>query len=524
MQQQFGSFDLFRTSLDATGPVPVGKPGELLYRFNADYLDHKSFRDFAAEEQVYLAPKIQWNIGDRTRLNLDFEYRHQDLPTGYDNGVPSIGNRPAEIPSNRYLGDPTLESYRRDDYLANLNLTHEFNDDWKIGFRGMYAYRDWQYAEVIPFRLDESTRIMNRRFSTQIEPDITHWWFTSLDLTGRFTTFGIRHTVLAGTDYYRQDESTVFAADYSFPGISIDNPVYGGITPNPNSIEPFIEFSEWNGLYLQDQIDITDRLHLLLGGRYDNTRYAVGSPGAPEQSFGRIKPRFGFVYQPQSWLSFYGHYAEALGAGNGVTATNTPIKPQTSTEYELGLKTELFDGRLIGTLAFYDLTKDNILTPDPTNPRFSIPIGQARSQGAEIDITGEVTDKLSLIASYAYTDTEITEDHSGNQGHRLPNAPYNSGSFWAKYKLFNHFTVGAGAFAVGQRQVDNANSAQMPGYVRVDAMAAYDWKLSNSRLIAQININNLLDKDYYVGSAFSRSNGVTPGFPITALGTLRLEY
>lgn len=532
LQQQFGSFSLYRTSLDATGPVPVGDPGELLYRFNLDYLSHNSVRDFASEEQIYLAPKIQWNISERTRLNLDFEYRHQDLPTGFDNGIPAVGDRPADVPPGRYLGDPTLEYFERDDYLVNLNFTHEFNADWKIDYRGMFTRRNWTYAEVIPFRLDEATGMMMRRynrFNTKSDPGVADRWYTSLELTGHFSTFGIDHTVLLGTDYYRETQNSVIANDPTIPAISLYHPTYGGHEPNFTNFSQFESISEWNGVYIQDQVDITEQLHLLLGARFDTTEFAAGTPGKPKDDYSGVKPRFGIVYQPQPWLSIYGHYAEGLGVSNGVTAEDVAIKPQTSTEYEVGVKTEFFDGRLGATLAFYDLTKDNLLTPDPNNPPFSIPIGEARSQGIEIDITGEVTDELSLIASYAYTDARITKDNSNslgqsNEGHRLPNAPYNSGSLWAKYRLFEHFSVGAGVFAAGKRQVDNANSAQMPGYVRVDAMAAYDMRVGDSRLVAQVNINNLLDKAYYVGAAFNRNNGITPGMPISVLGTLRLEY
>jgi iron complex outermembrane receptor protein len=524
LQQQFGSYGLYRTSFDATGPVPMDNSGDLLYRLNVDYLSRNSLRDFASEDQVYVAPKIQWNINDGNQLKLGFEYRRQELPTGFDNGIPAVGARPAKVPLGRYLGDPDHESFRRDDYVADLDFTHKFNDDWQIEYRGMYSRRDWRYSEMIPYRLDQTTGMMARRLIRQIQPDIDNRWFTSLDLAGHFSTFGLKHTLLVGSDYYRETNDTVFGSANNVPAISLYNPVYGGFAANIDTITPFSLQSEWNGVYIQDQVDITEQLHLLLGGRYDNTTYAVGGVNPPAVNYDTAKPRYGLVYQPLPWLSLYGHYAEAIGANNGATVDNSPIKPQESSEYEAGLKTELLDGKLSGTLAFYELTKENLLTPDPNNPRYSIPVGQARSKGMEIDVAGQVTERLSLIASYAYTEAKITKDNSGNEGNLLPNAPYNSGSLWAKYKVMDHFTVGAGMFAVGQRQVDTANSAQMPGYVRLDAMAAYDWTLDKSRLIAQVNVNNILDKEYYVGAAFNRNNGISPGPPLSVLGTLRLEY
>jgi len=143
-----------------------------------------------------------------------------------------------------------------------------------------------------------------------------------------------------------------------------------------------------------------------------------------------------------------------------------------------------------------------------------------------LDISGQVTDALSLIATYAYTDTEITKDFAGNQGHRLPNAALHSGSLWAKYEfqqdLLQGLSLGAGVYLVGQREGDTANSFQLPGYGRVDAFAAYRFKLGPSRLTVQLNINNLLDKEYF--KTASGRSWIQVGEPLTVLGSLRLEY
>lgn len=139
-----------------------------------------------------------------------------------------------------------------------------------------------------------------------------------------------------------------------------------------------------------------------------------------------------------------------------------------------------------------------------------------------------MTDALSLIATYAFTDTEITKDTLGNEGNRLPPVPRHAGSLWAKYQVLpERLEVGAGVFAVGQREGDNENTVQLPGYVRVDAFAAYHWKIGPSRLTAQINVNNLLDKEYFEASNVFAGNpraGILPGDPLTVLGSLRLEY
>ncbi|MBK8814199.1 MAG: TonB-dependent receptor [Methylococcaceae bacterium] len=174
------------------------------------------------------------------------------------------------------------------------------------------------------------------------------------------------------------------------------------------------------------------------------------------------------------------------------------------------------------------------LQTQPLAYLFSVAIGEARSRGVELDLSGRVTDNLSLIGTYAYTDARITRDNpdsttlQSNQGHRLPNTPEHSGSLWAKWSFSQEsllgWNVGVGIYLAGNRQGDNLNSYQMPGYARLDAMTGYSWSVGGGRLTAQVNINNLLDKQYYAASRFRREATITPGDPLTVLGSIRLEY
>jgi iron complex outermembrane receptor protein len=122
---------------------------------------------------------------------------------------------------------------------------------------------------------------------------------------------------------------------------------------------------------------------------------------------------------------------------------------------------------------------------------------------------------------------------NGYEGNSLPNVPEHSGSLWLKYDIkkmasLRGLSFGIGAYAVGQREGDNENSFQLPGYVRLDAFTAYQWKVGDSKLTAQFNIRNLLDKTYYESSDaninFSPRLSVYPGSPLFAMGSIRLEY
>jgi iron complex outermembrane receptor protein len=351
-------------------------------------------------------------------------------------------------------------------------------------------------------------------------------YYTALELTGRFQTWGIKHTTLLGADYYNEDVDAQFAFP-SLTSIDIFNPVHGA--PRPDLLfDPGKDATEYYGVYFQDQFDLLNNLHLLGGGRYDwaTTESQFGTNPANKTEDQAFSPRVGLVYQPLPWLALYGSYVESFGSENsGLSRTGEAFKPETGTQYEAGLKTELLDRRLSATLAFYHLTKQNVLTPDPVDPNFSVQTGEARSRGIEVDLAGEITPAWSLIAAYAYTDARITQDNSGREGFRVEAVPEHSSSVWTRYRFLRRplqgLSVGAGVFAAGKR-TGFENDFTVPGYARVDALAAYTWQLGPTRVTAQLNVENLLNKEY-LATVVSRAE-IIPGAPRTFLGSLRIEF
>jgi iron complex outermembrane recepter protein len=110
------------------------------------------------------------------------------------------------------------------------------------------------------------------------------------------------------------------------------------------------------------------------------------------------------------------------------TFDGSAFEPERGVQNEAGAKLDFFGVRISSTLAVYHLTKENILTPDPDYPGFSIQIGEQRSRGAEVDIAGEVLPGFRLIGSYAYTDAEIVKSDPEREGNRPANVPEHTGS------------------------------------------------------------------------------------------------
>ncbi|MBR8836533.1 MAG: TonB-dependent receptor [Stigonema ocellatum SAG 48.90 = DSM 106950] len=200
--------------------------------------------------------------------------------------------------------------------------------------------------------------------------------------------------------------------------------------------------------------------------------------------------------------------------------TSTLFEPERGTQYEVGVKADL-NNRLSGTLAFYDLTRTNVVVPTP-NPLLSLQTGEQRSRGVELSLAGEILPGWNIIAGYAYTDAEITKDTTFPVGNILSNVPKHSFNLWTTYEFqrgpLQGFGFGAGFFFVGDRQGDLTNTFELPSYFRTDAAIFY----KRGQFRAALNFRNLFDVDYFE-SATGRFN-VYPGDPFTVQGTISVSF
>ncbi|MGH8552739.1 MAG: TonB-dependent siderophore receptor, partial [Methylococcales bacterium] len=423
LQQQFGSYDLFRTTVDATGPIDAD--GSLLYRFNLGYTDTESFRDELFDRALFIAPALTWRPSEGTEVNLNYEYRQRD--NLFDSGIPvrfaDGNNRIPPISRRTQFTEPGIHD-EQDYHLVDLNWSHRFNAfdvDWTVRNGFQYQRNEFNFREISSGGVRADGRTVDRFIF--IGPQNQDYYQVFFNLIGKFDLLGTKHTALVGWDYFdQQNKSKGFFDSAGQFDVSIDlfNPVLGRVDLATILAQPFEDFGKsgnrWHGVYFQDQISLFgDRLHILGGGRYD---WAETFSGGSPLSFSDIQtttikakkfsPRVGVVYQPWPWLSLYGNYVESLGTtSNGRTAAGSPLPPQEGEQYEAGFKTAFFDGRLSSTLAFFNVTKSNLSAADRTRPGIAfIAAGEARSRGIELDISGQPTDRLSLIGTYAFTDAQ----------------------------------------------------------------------------------------------------------------------
>lgn len=545
VQQQIGSWDFYRTTIDTTGPVTTDK--SLLYRLNVAYENADSFRDWEDSNRFFIAPVVRWNASEQTQVNFEFEYlkdhatpipRLPELYAGRDIGTI------APVPRSTNLGDP-LAFHDVDRILAGVNWSHKFDENWTLRHRFTAQFEDIaQYNIYItspadPDYVDETVFMRG----LQDVRRSTNSYFNSVDLTGAIVTGLLKHTVVVGGDYFKEKDRIPRLMDIQeTPNLNID--IYN---PRPLPGRPFIDpatnrspntDSEWYGLYAQDQLELPYGFHALAGVRYDHaiTDFDLVRNGATEFSAGsdndKYSPRYGLLWRPIEQLSLYGSYTENFGRPNETDEDVGPLPPELAEQWEAGVKTEI--GLFSASLAWFELTKMNIAGEDQDGN--TIVVGEAVARGIEFEVGGEILPGLRITGGYAYMpfaeitkDSKLAFDDDGNPigaglgltGNRLWAVPLHQGSLWGTYEFedgdWKGLKLGAGIVAAGEVFNDLDNTIVLPSYWTMNLSAGYEFNVGLTKYTAQINVDNVLDEAYY-------NYGTQFGAPRSFRAALRAEF
>ncbi|MDZ8110286.1 MAG: TonB-dependent siderophore receptor [Nostoc sp. DedQUE12a] len=520
-----GSYSFYRGAFDISGPLNDSK--SFLYRLNTAYRNSGSFLDFYTSENFNISPAFSLAIGERTKLNLSADYiETRDSGQGF--GVPIIGtilpNPNGKIPRNRNLTEPTDEANGTTTRIG-YELEHKFSDNWSLRNAFRYGFNSYYLTQTRPGTLEADNRTISRSFSIY-DQYFTNYTFTT-NVVGKFSTGSIEHQLLFGVDLNRYLNATPRFASFGAASINIFNPVYG----QPRGELDFEAINSATtdslGIFLQDQIAITENFKVLVGARFDTfnqTSEDLLNSIETTKSDSAVSPRFGIVYQPIPAISLYASYISSFTPAQGTFLFGGRLQaafdPERGRQYEVGVKAD-FNDRLSATLAFYDLTRTNVLVDDPTTG-FQIQTGEQNSQGIELSVTGEILPGWNIFGGYAYTDARITEDATFEVGNRLPNTADHAFNVWTTYEIqqgnLQGLGFGLGLFFVGDRAGDLDNTYDVPSYLRTDAAIFYN----RERFRIGLNFKNLFDTEYFENTYFGGRVGY--GQPFTVQGTVSWQF
>lgn len=566
-----GSFNTLRALADFTGPV--NKEKTLLYRLNLGYENSGSFRDLQFDKNVIIAPSFSFIPTEKTRLNFDLVYNKSN--SRLDRGQAVFGNNDIySVPVSKSLNQVN-DFLNEENYMLTTSFNHKFND--RLQFNLAYVRTGYEenlsehrtantYAKdsagnIIPTLVEMQVFIRNRK--------------RFVDNGSAFFTYDFNigktvHQFLAGFDYsqerqpfggsqlqargYRNNTNTS-ASTYNAaqPAKFLYEPVNGVKRPVPNvphfdltAASPYAlqdmskyfytrvdfdpTFNSLNGFYIQDQVRF-GRLQALVGLRYEVFSDKLNYLKTTEK---RIKqdafiPRLGLVFSITDNMNLYGTYAQGYQPQTASTLSNPlaggPFDPLYSNLIEAGIKSEWFNKRLAVTTSIYRIELTNVLynANEPGQPDLLRQIGKEEAKGFEFEATGQINANWNLILAYAYNDAAISESNKAEEiGRQKPNAPKHQGSFWTKYMFsegdLSGLGFGLGGNFVTKRNVSLSLTQTLPAYEIVNAAVYY--RVNKFQL--QFNLNNVLDKTYWVGGYdFLR---LFPGAPRNWLATVAYTF
>lgn len=502
-------------------------------------------RDAINYDRWGVAPSLTFGLGTENRLNLSYYHMQSDdlpdsgIPYGYASPTATahVHDKPDDGGnSNNFYGlkDRDFRKTRTD--IATISFEHDFNEDMTLKNTFRHGNSGQDYILTQP---DDSQRNVNRygtvwrRANTRVSN--TDTTTNQTDLFGSFQALGLKNNYSTGIELTRE-KSRVNGYNYSTSAMqncsptgignrvsgnctSLANPnpddAYGGtITRNYTTTETA---ANTRSIYAFDTIELTPQWLINGGVRYDSFDVTANSPTVHATSDNNFwNWQAGITYKPAENGSIYASFATSAtppgglvgeGAdGNPLTAgtATSELEPETTKNYEIGTKWDLFNERLSLTAAVFRTEKENtrVLVSSGTYQN----AGKSRVDGFELSASGKITDKWQVFAGYSYLDSElvsagvpgrngaVTAGAVSQAGNQMPNVPKNSATLWTTYQLAPKLTIGGGAFYVDQVYGDTANTVYVPSYVRYDAMAGY--KL-NKHIDFQVNVQNLTNKIYF---------------------------
>lgn len=529
VELQMGNKDFRAGSIEGTGPLNAA--GTVRYRAGLYGDSEQGVRWNTDSESVIGDASLAFDVGDTGELTLQFTDITQNLGGNRLRGVPVDDN-------GNFLTDRRWNHNEASDFLdmrakvalAQYRFAPRDDLDVDVAARWFSNNEHQMYHEpmgLIDRDRDGVAEWMTRQLRNQIRDNEA--FTANTNAVWRVSTGAVEHKVLFGADVYQLDADftaqTANSADLArgagpVRGIDLFNPVYGASTWHAYNLStlPWRSTSTRSrryGGYLQDELALTPRWHVLAGLRWDgfkdDDRLAGSSVDGNDISW-----RLGSTFTVRDGLNLYANVASGFvpqSAANQNSAAGGPFDAERSRQWEVGMKSLLAE-RLSLNLAAYRIDRSNIVqaTGEVINGVNQLAaLGLVRSTGMELDLLADVTERWVLNLTYAYNDARVKDAGPNGitnaSGDRFANAPRNKLGLWTRYDLpAINSAVGFGADYVDER-------ISLDGQ-RVKPYTVFDmsWKTTWKQWQFQANVKNLFNK-VYAASGFIERNGHFPGEP-----------
>ena len=492
-----------------------------------------------------LAPSLALGLGTPTRLTLQYALvQNNDMP---DQGIPFFNaarpdrQTPPNVDRNNFYGQLNTDFRKNEQQNASVLFEHDFSDAAKLRNLTRYSRSVNHYLLSRPSfdncAAGAGGECASEGPGVQFTRASRAWWregrawINQTDVHGTLATGGWKHRYSAGLEIGRERLYSRTVA--GVPGNELDS-LYHPNTHGRDAVNlvygPRTSVGEIRtvSLYAFDTVEFSPAWQLNAGLRRDAFKVDNGTLSRSDTFWNY---QLGLLYKPAENGSVYLSYGtssnpagENLGQGGGADgvaggATIRQLKPERSRSWELGTKWDVLSQRLSLTAALFETRKTDARSSDPLTGEVSLS-GSNRVRGLELGAAGALTPRWNLWAAYTFLDPKILSYRNGDavyDGKRAKFIARHSASLWSTYRPLAKLTLGGGATYTGMRWANDANTLKLPGWVRYDAMARYDF---SQRLALQLNVNNIANKPLYDASHVGLFASVAPGRSVF----LKLDY
>lgn len=542
-----GNHHYYNYGLDTTGPI---KESGFAYRLIFEQSAKDYWREFGEYKNFIIAPSISYK-GDDYRIDIGYTHTKYTDPVDRGMYLSTITGKILPIDRKVRLDEKVNEINGKVDTL-DIGFEKNFGENWLLNGKYAYSSSIYDYAQVRIINVNMGQTpldVGNGKAKYTLQPgeasrryeyysNFKHRTHAgSLHLNGFLQTGDIAHNLLIGVDTtqsLRRRPENLQKAPGGINGaqsINIYSPIYGlvnvfqaPIVKNSNQYEK----TSTIGGYFQDNINLTDKIILVAGLRYEYFDQIAGK-GNPvfkettNQHGGKFIYNTGLLYLLAPDWSIYTSYAQSFRPQSSIAAeVSSSLPPEEGDSIEIGTKFQ--NDNITATFAVFDIKKKNVgYSTSINNVKTMLISGKVRSRGVELDANGRVTGGLSMGGSYTYTKTnELKNEYeTWRVGKPFEATPKHQASLMANYD-FAYFGVkglriGTIARYFGSWYVYNVKDGmgyKIPHAITYDAFASYTTKIAGYETSFQFNVKNLTDKLYYVTAASgTQAENVIPIIP-----------
>ena len=526
-----GSWDNYRSQIDVSGPL--NKKGNVRGRAVAYYNNANSYRDGAERDNQLLYLVGDMDLTESTVLTVGATIQ-KDNSNGYDWGGLNTRVDGSFYPLSRSTSlNGKWAHLDRNNNTLFADITHEFDNEWKLTLATNAIWSDADFLSSYPNRVSGDTYRLTVSQADYEDKQLG----VDLYATGPFELFGRTHQLMLGANTRKDDFEAVIRTASNNPTVNITDFDYSAL-PNPILNAASSDYNyvrKERGLYAASRFSLTDDLSLILGTRASWSDYKVASPFVNDQykENGRLIPYAGLVYDLSEQHTWYASYTDIYKTQSYYGQADSLLEPVEGKNYETGIKSEFFDGRMNTSVAIFQTDLENMPQALAVAPTCGVTGtsscyeegAEVRNRGFELEVSGEPLKGWNVSAGYTYSDPEYVAGNNKGKDYysKIPRRLLKVSTDYRLPGVLDQWRVGGDVYAQSATAADvTGYTIEQSGYALLNLHANYQI---NRQFSVQYNLNNVTDKTYYQSLPTSNNwGGLYYGDPRNFSLTLRYAY